>query len=265
MNQSQDLHKINKPKRIQSIYIAFLKLPIYGDMTGKEKRALWKQYKELLDIDHEFALDLEADLIEAVDLDKIRFQNEMEIFEAHQLSLVPEIVIVPEIECSIPISQDVLCTILRSQKLRGRDIVQALVCKHFRDALRESASEWIHPMFYLQSSVQTIKWKCIPKCSCKMISVEAREAMMMEAVGCVDIFCGYCRHTEFSNFIQHGEESRDYLGYLQNNNLRRNPNVLYGYGHRAGKNPYFNDMDPVEGGNYKLPKRLPKSVRLYLK
>ena len=66
-------------------------------------------------------------------------------------------------------------------------------------------------------------------------------------------------------YLQNGEDSRHYLPHSLNNNLRRNPNVLYGYGHRAGKNPYFNDMDPVEGGDYKLPKRLPKSVRLYLK
>ena len=58
MSQVKILHEI-EVKRIQSTYIAFLKLPIYEDMTFKEKRALWKQYKQLLDIDHEFALDLE--------------------------------------------------------------------------------------------------------------------------------------------------------------------------------------------------------------
>jgi hypothetical protein len=65
-------------------------------------------------------------------------------------------------------------------------------------------------------------------------------------------------------YLQNGEDGEDY-SMINNHNLRRNPNVLYGYGHRAGENPYFDDMDPVEGGNYKLPKRLPKSVRLYLK
>ena len=258
MSQVKILHKINKPKRVVSIYIAFLKLPIYGDMTGKEKRALWKQYKQLLDIDHEFALDLEADLIEAVELDNIRFQNEMEIFEAHQLSLVPKIVIVPENECSIPISQDIMCTILRSQNLRGRDVVQALVCKQFRDVLRESASEWIHPMFYLQSSIYTVKYKCQTNCNVVM----SRRCFYKDDP---DICCGPCRDTQFEMYLQNGEDSEDYCSILKNNNLRRNPNVLYGYGHRAGKNPYFNDMDPVEGGDYKLPKRLPKSVRLYLK
>ena len=66
-------------------------------------------------------------------------------------------------------------------------------------------------------------------------------------------------------YIQNGEDSRDYVEYRQNLKLRRNPNVLYRYGHRPEKNPYFNDMDPVEGGNCILPKRLPKSVRSYLK
>ena len=240
------LYKINKPKRIQSTYIAFLKLPIYFDMSGKEKRILWKQYKQLLEIDHEYALDLEADLIEAVELDVIRFQNEMEAFEAHQLSLVPEIVIVPEIKCDVPISQDLRCTILRSEKLRGRDIVQALVCKQFNNTLKVSASEWIHPKFYLQSSINRIRHECIPNCNVVM-----SRGCLYDGLQDYNS-CMRCKDTQFTSYIQNGEDSRDYVWYRRNPKLRRNPNVLYAYGHRSGKNPYFNDMDPIEGGNYIL-------------
>ena len=155
-----------------------------------------------------------------------------------------------------------MCTILRSQKLRGRDVVQALVCKQFRDMLRESASEWIHPMFYLQSSIYTVKYKCVPNCNVVMSRRCLYDDNPPKA-----ICCGPCRDTQFEMYVQNGEDSEDYkfAWHRQNNKLRRNPNVLYGYGHRPGKNPYFNDMDPVEGGKYKLPKRLPKSVSLYLK
>ena len=66
-----------------------------------------------------------------------------------------------------------------------------------------------------------------------------------------DFYCSRCKDTQFSIYIQNGEDGSDCVQYRTNPKPRRNPNVVYGYGHRAEKNPYFNDMDPVEGGNYK--------------
>ena len=134
----------------------------YTPLTTKAGVVQWKKHKR--ESKKRFKKESDSKCIIALGETVRELQQQLNEMKAkYEPKPAPELKPKPKL-AELEINQDILGSILRHTILSGRDIVSALVCKQFRDVLRETASNWIHPKFYLQSHLFTIKFSCLPKC-----------------------------------------------------------------------------------------------------
>ena len=238
----------------------------YIPLTTKDEVVAWrKQQRELKkrvkkESDSKRIVELEKELNQQKDTVADLQQQLSEMKAKYEPEPEPE----PEPTVTgLEIEANTLACVLRHCVLKGRDIVQALVCKQFRDTLKESASEWVHPKFYLQSSLHIVRY-CVSACidtrtnKSGMICLDTHEcADWGVCLECRDKYIiGVYMSSEYDKIMSLKLFKSHIWSYYSTPTVKRclsSKRMIYGYGHEQGKNPYSNSLDPVMGGSYVKP------------